>query len=231
MLVNLKRFFKQFLIAIGCCSIAMMMLAFTRLPYDMQLWLATKDSGYKFTPDYIIFLGGSGMPSGDNLMRLYYTAAFAKKFPAAFVIIAHPLDMRVIHQMKADLILHGVDSNIILVEKDGTSTREQVLKIMTHFKSIETKKTLLITSPENMMRSSKTFRKAGFEFVGGEAAFENAMFVNLSYSHKNVGGKYYAPDVSGNLDLRYNFWNYLKLEITCIRELFALGYYKLNGWI
>jgi hypothetical protein len=53
----------------------------------------------------------------------------------------------------------------------------------------------------------------------------------LKYSHKKLGGKKFTPDVSENMGLRYNYWNYLKLEITCLREFAALCYYKVNGWI
>lgn len=219
------------MLATCICVVVMIVLAFTRIPYDMHIWLGTKDCKYKFTPEYIVFLGGSGMPSGDNLMRLYYAAVVAKKYPLATVVIVHPKDEGVIAQMKTELLLHGIDSARIVIENEGTSTREQALKIKEHFISIETKKITVITSPEYMLRSVRAFRKAGFQFVGGDAAFENAMLVDLTYNHKKVGGKAYAPDVSSNIDLRYNFWNYLKLEITCIREYIALGYYKLNGWI
>ena len=85
---TLKKWIKIFFIIIGVWSFLLIILAFTRLPYDIQVWLGTKNSEYKFKPDYIIFLGGSGMPSGDNLMRLYYTATLSKKFSGAKVIIA-----------------------------------------------------------------------------------------------------------------------------------------------
>ena len=26
-------------------------------------------------------------------------------------------------------------------------------------------------------------------------------------------------------------WNYLKLEVTCLREYAAIVYYKVNGWM
>ena len=93
------------------------------------------------------------------------------------------------------------------------------------------KRMLVVTSPENMYRTVKAFRKAGFTEVGGESAFEVAMFVDLGYNHKRIGGKKYLPDVSDDMALRFNFWNYLKLEITCLREYVAIVYYKLNGWI
>ena len=88
-----------------------------------------------------------------------------------------------------------------------------------------------MTAPENMYRTLRSFEKVGFNDVCATPAFDHAMFIDLDYDHRRIGGKKAVPDVSGNLDLRYNFWNYLKLEITCLREYAAIAYYKLNGWI
>jgi hypothetical protein len=57
------------------------------------------------------------------------------------------------------------------------------------------------------------------------------MFVDLRYGHQAIGGKAYVPDVSGSQDLRYDLWNRLKLQLTCLREYLAIAYYRLNGWI
>ncbi|MFM7902050.1 MAG: hypothetical protein ACKPAD_08695, partial [Bacteroidota bacterium] len=75
------------------------------------------------------------------------------------------------------------------------------------------------------------FNKVGFEKVIAVPAFENAMFLDLDYDFRKIGGRAYVPDVSASNGLRYDFWNYLKLEIICIRETFALVYYRINGWI
>ena len=227
---QLKVFIRRLLVFAGTVSILMVVIAFTRLPYDMQIWLATKNNNLKILPQYIIFMGGSGMPSGENLVRLYYTSVAATEFREASVIIIHPLDLDVKQQMLNELILRGIDSNRIVFETQGTNTRGQVLNLKQMHQLLDAK-ILVVTSPEYMYRTLSCFRKEGFSNVGGLPAFENAMFVDLNYDFKKAGGKSYAPDVSSSLALRYNFWNYLKLEITCIREFFAIGYYKLNGWI
>jgi hypothetical protein len=49
--------------------------------------------------------------------------------------------------------------------------------------------------------------------VCGSPAFDHALFDDLSYAHGRIGGKAYVPDVSSNMDLRYDLWNRLKLEI------------------
>src|SRR5690606_18479170 len=112
----------------------------------------------------------------------------------------------------------------------GRNTREQALDLARSFPALKGRPLAVVTAPENMYRSLLTFRKLGFARAAGAPAFEHALFDDLRYAHGQIGGKALVPDVSGSLDLRYNFWNYLKLEVTCLREYFALAYYKLNGW-
>ncbi|MCX6292185.1 MAG: YdcF family protein [Bacteroidetes bacterium] len=222
---------KYLVFSFGFLFLFLIILAFTRIPFDVHRWLGTHESAYHFKPGYILFLGGSGMPSESNLIRLYYVTRLSEKYPDASIILAHPVDTIVISLMKEELLVHGIDSSRIFIEKYGTNTREQALKMDSMFAGIKEKNVLVVTSPENMYRSVRVFRKCGFLHVGGEPAFENAMSVDLSYNHRVIGGKTFMPDVSGNMKLRYTFWNYLKLEITCLREFTAIIYYKMNGWI
>ena len=90
---------------------------------------------------------------------------------------------------------------------------------------------IIITSPEHMRRAIFVFKKVGFTSIGGISSFESNSTINLSFKAKNLGGKKYIPDVGSFISLRYNMWNYLIYEINCIREFFALIYYKLQGWI
>jgi len=228
---RLVKIFRYSIYTLGFFFLFLILLAFTRIPFDIHYWLGTANSAFYLKPDYIIMLGGSGMPSESNLMRLYYTADLAHQYPEASVIVAHPIDTAIISLMDAELVAHGVDSSRIIIEKCGTNTREQALEIAGLVKGIKEKPIVIVTSMENMYRTMRVFRKLGFKNAGGRAAFENSMFVDLSYNHKRIGGREYMPDVSESMNLRYNFWNYLKLEITCLREFTAILYYKLNGWI
>ena len=169
------------------------------------------------------------MPSESNLIRLYYSALAAKQFPSATILIAHPSDTVVAGEMKNFLVSSGVQPGRIVLMLSGTNTREQSQHISAMISN--NKNIVIITSPENMYRSVMTFKKAGFKNTGGISSFEQAMFIDLGYDFTKAGGKFYMPDVSSNISLRYNFWNYLKLEITCIREFFAILYYRLNGWM
>ncbi|MBK6945848.1 MAG: YdcF family protein [Flavobacteriales bacterium] len=133
--------------------------------------------------------------------------------------------------MAEELIIRGVAVSRISMALQGTNTREQALLLTENDPSMKLEQVALVTAPENMYRSLAVFRKLGYTNVSGVPAFDNPMFIDLSYRHKKIGGKAYVPDLGDNLALRYNFWNYLKLEVTCLRELVAYGYYKMNGWV
>jgi len=206
-------------------------IAFTRWPYDAQQWLGNAQVTIPAHPAVLIFLGGSGMPSESNLIRLYYLAAWAKKNPSARVLLLHPPDTAVIEDMKMELMLRGIDTNRIIVMSEGRNTREQALCMAQNYPALLQQQCLVITSPENVKRSVRTFRKLGFSQLYGQGAFERPLMLDLTFSKNRTKVKPYMPDISANLAVRYNFWNYLKLEITCLRECSALFYYKLNGWI
>lgn len=226
-----KKVLQIFFVIFGSIAFLMSVIAFTPIPYNIRQWLATSVSSYKFEPQYIIMLGGSGMPSEDNLIRLYYTSEIAAEFPCSKIIIAHPYDSLVQCLMKNELEIRGIDISRVLFEECGTNTRSQVINIKDTFSQTINSNCLIVSSPEQMYRSVKAFRKSGFKKVGGQPAMPCDMFIDLSYNSRKLKGLKYVPDVGENLSLRYNFWNYLKLEITCMREFTAILYYKINGWI
>jgi hypothetical protein len=83
-----------------------------------------------------------------------------------------------------------------------------------------------------MRRAVLVFRKAGFTRVSALPAFESAIEAKLFFEDDQLGGnKILVPDIGGNTEVRYQFWNHLKYEILIAREMAAMGYYKLRGWI
>jgi uncharacterized SAM-binding protein YcdF (DUF218 family) len=152
------------------------MLAFTRIPFDWHRYLGEYATDYEFEPSSIVLLGGSGMPSESNLIRLYYCARAARVFPEIPIVIVHPHDSATADLMFAYLVEAGICRSRIRHVNKGTNTREQAIYLA---EEMDTDKEglVLITSPENMLRSVKVFRKAGFTYVGALPAFENAMFV------------------------------------------------------
>ncbi len=222
------------MVLIGIFFSTCLVLALTSAPYWGYHWLGTSKSELKQPPQTIILLGGGGMPSQSNLMRSWYVSHAAKSFPEAKVIIAMPGDLAdstsTPQKMKDDLIIRGVDPTSITFESEGTNTRAQAMKCAGLVKYQDP--ILLVTSPEHMRRAVLSFQKTGFERVNALPAFENAAEADFRFNDDELGGnKLLVPDVGKNMNMRYQLWNHLKYEILIVREVFALSYYKLRGWI
>lgn len=215
----------------GMVGLSMVLLSFTSLPFRAHRWLGVAGGLAKPEVEAIVVLSGSGMPSGPELMRCHEAALRAKLAPEAMVILLLPLDTTLERAMKEELVTKGVALGRIQSLLHGRNTREQAMDLASSLPAWKGKPIALVTAPENMYRSLLTFRKLGFTDVNGAPTFDHALFSSLAYSHREIGGKAYLPDLADQGNLRYNFWNYLKLEITCLREYAALAYYKLNGWI
>jgi len=230
-------------------------LAFTSAPFWTWYKLSVSKSGVNRPPDYIVVLGGGGMPSETGLMRCWYAAKTANYFTRAKIIIALPGNvhdsMSSINRMKKELTIRGVAPERILLEDSGTNSRAEALNIHEIISNIEQRTTnnglvqnsksvnryssfksiLIVTSPEHLYRAVLTFRKAGFIKVDGIPAFDEAIESDISFKGKKLGGRLWVPDIGNNITLRYQFWTQLHYEELFFRELFALGYYKLKGWI
>ena len=219
----------------GISFIILIALSFTSAPYWGIYHLAVSESNYNFEPDVIVIMGGAGMPSKTALIRTFYAAEISKKHKTAKIIIALPDELNDslshILRMKNELIIRGVKAKI-LFESKGNNTRSQVLNIGKILKQDFSKKILIVSSPEHMYRTIKTFKKIGFENIGGLPAFEIDISSSLLlFNSKEIGGKALLPDLGNSFQLRYQFWNHLKYEITLAREYTAILYYKVQSWI
>ncbi len=212
-------------------------LSFTSLPYWGYYWLGTSQSKISGKPDYIVMLGGGGMPSESNLMRAFFVFRAATGSPESRIVISMPGDtanpQSTPRLVAAELISKGIAPQRILFEEQGTNTRSQALKLQQFTTDrLQDKPVLLVTSPEHTRRAVLVFRKAGFKKISALPAFENAVEANLFFDDDQLGGnKLLVPDIGGNISVRYQFWNHLKYEILFAREMAALSYYKLRGWI
>jgi uncharacterized SAM-binding protein YcdF (DUF218 family) len=227
-----KQVFRRLIKFFGWVLFVAILLSFTDIPFKAYYWLGTSGADLTRKPDYIVLLGGVGMPSPEDLIRIYTVAGAWKQVPDAKVIIAFPNDTAKQQfspelMMASELIMRGVDSSMILFEKEGISTRTQAENISEMFdlNSIDTIGIRIVTSPEHMFRAVRTFRKIGFKYVGGTPAFESVVDENKLIR----GKKKYSEKKLQNI--RYNMWSYLKYEITVVREFCAICYYKLRGWI
>ena len=228
------RILRNLLTVVGIFFLGCIILALTEQPFRGYHWLGTSKAELKWKPEVIIVLGGGGMPSQSNLMRGWYAGKAANSFPEAKVVIAMPGDisdsLSTPRIMKKELILRGVNPEKVAFEYNGTNTRAQALNCKNIIK-MQTP-VLLITSPEHMRRAVLCYRKAGFEKVNGLPAFENALEAELKFDDDKLGGnKTLVPDVGESINARYQLWNHLKYEILIAREIVALAYYRLRGWI
>ena len=221
-------------IVIGILTFLAILLSFTDYPFWALYRLGTHDIDVQGQPNLIVVMGGGGMPSADGLLRCYKAAEVAEHNPNAKIVIAIPGDTALKDNspellMAAELKLRGVDTSRFLFETNGSNTYNQVMNIQSMFSSetVDTLVILVVTSPEHMMRTVKVFRKTGFANVGGNPAFETDISEKLLEKQSKLDG----TQPPGGMTLRYNMWNYLKYEITVLREYCALLYYKLRGWI
>lgn len=222
------RWLRRIVIVGGCLAAMMIVLAFTRIPFDVHRWLGM--AGKECHGEHIVVLGGSGMPSGPELLRLHRAAGLAHEDASRRITVIHPGGPAVLEDMVEELVIRGVGRSRITALNQGENTREQAMVFWQQERSPRTP-VILVTAPENMYRSVRAFQRAGHGQVCGAAAWDHAMDHDFAYRHKAIGGKAWTPDVSDDPSLRYTFWNYLKLEITCLREFAAIAYYQLNGWI
>jgi uncharacterized SAM-binding protein YcdF (DUF218 family) len=236
--------FKRFLMILRACFwslggllLILLLLSFTSLPFWGYYWLGTSQSKIIAKPDYIVLLGGGGMPSESNLMRAFFVFRAATASPDSRIVISipgNPTDSTSTARLvAAELIRKGIDRKRILYEQIGTNTRMEALCLQKFNDDNLTKKSiLLVTSPEHMRRAVLVFKKAGFKKVSALPAFENASEANLIFKDDELGGnKTLIPNIGNNTEVRYQFWNHLKYEILIAREMAALTYYKLRGWI
>jgi uncharacterized SAM-binding protein YcdF (DUF218 family) len=237
---RINRFWNVFqvtLISFGIFFMVMLGLSFTTLPYWGYYWLGTSESKITEKPDFIVLLGGGGMPSESNLMRAFFVFKAAQEFPESRIVISCPGDTAdsksTARLIATELISKGVDSKRILYEQTGTNTRMEALQMKKfNGEQLTSKAILLVTSPEHMRRAVLVFRKVGFIRISALPAFENALEADLVFKDDELGGnKLPIPDIGGNISVRYQFWNHLKYEILIVREITALSYYRLRGWI
>lgn len=227
----IKKFLNRFFVVLGCIFTLFLILAVTPAPFYMHYHLGqdpNRDTTQIFEPQHVIMMGGAGMPSAGNLMRLYYTAGIAKFYECP-VTIVHPYDS-VCHAKMDEFLENQSVMNSVFHDTIGTNTRSQVLGLAENHPELLTAKIMVITSPEHLKRTVKCFNKAGFQEVRGVAAYEGTVDFDLSLRMQKLKGNKTIPNVEST-KLRYTFWNYLKLEIDTYREYFALFYYKIKGWI
>ena len=226
-----KKIIVTFFMIMGIMFTMAVVLAFTSVPFYAHFNLGKNPDGIEitedFNPEMVVMFGGAGMPSPDNLMRLYHTSMWANHFDVP-VILVHPEDSICQSEMSRVLRHDGIENIYFMTE--GTNTRSQSLELKEHYPELIDSPLLVVTSTEHVNRTIKCLKKVGFTNVIGMPAQEATVDFNLSLENQRLGGNEILPSVE-NTNIRYTFYNYLKLEIICIREYIALLYYKVKNWI
>lgn len=228
----MARVLRVLLVALGSLGLVLVLLSFTDVPYRAYHRLGMPEQRLSGEPDVITVLGGAGMPSPDGLIRTYYAAAVAARFPSAVIVIALPAgegkdSLYQLQLMARELIQRGVEPQRIRFESQGINTHSQAENIALFFGSQRSELALLVvTSPEHVYRAVCCFEREGFGEVGGMPAFGVAPGEKGLTDEERPG----AMPVPG-LALRYNMWSYLHYELLVLREYCAIAYYWINGWI
>lgn len=183
-------------------------------------WLEVGEADAMEAPEYIIVLGGGGIPSSTGLMRTYYGATQSLSFPDATVIVALPADedpdKNSVGRMRDELVRRGVPASSIRMETQGKNTHEQSERIRTMLGPAALDDPVhIVTERSHLRRSLLCFRKAGFTRVYGIGT-------------PNTGAE---ADMGGGTFLRYTLWTNLQLQIRVVREMIATALYKWRGWI
>jgi uncharacterized SAM-binding protein YcdF (DUF218 family) len=225
------RIVRWFFGILGVVAFLMLVLSFTNIPFYAWYRLGTSQTKLDRPPKVIVILSGNSMPSPDGLIRAWYGAEAARRYPQSQVIIALPYgegdSLKPLRIMAEELTTKGVDPGRILYEPHGFNTRTQALNVAALLPHGQKDVPLmLITAPEHMYRSVKAFRKVGFTNVGGAPAFDVPIDPDRVSDHSKPG-KFRVK----SLDLRYNMWSYLHYELLVLREYSAIAYYRLKGWI
>ena len=191
-----------------------------RMPAWITDWLMRGGSPVPACPCHVVVLGGGGIPSESGLMRTYYAARLGASCPGAKFIVSLPThqDPKVssVGRMRDELVLRGIPASSILMEHEALNTHEQAEAIAKMLGPDSLNAPLVVvTSPFHVRRSFLCFRKAGFTNVAGLAAHDVTA----------------EADFGGGVRIRYTFWDTLETEIHFTREVVALLYYKLRGWI
>lgn len=204
---------------IGLIAFLAIILACIGIPRPFVKWITMSDATLTTEPQYIVVLGGGGIPSESGLIRTYFGAVASHEFPEAEVIVSLPTDQdpetSSVGRMRDELVMRGVPTSVVRMEHKALNTHYQseAIRDMIGLDNLQSP-ILIVTSPEHMRRSILSFRRAGFHNVGGRSA--------SSVDNEADPGKATLA--------RYGFWNTLITEVSYLREMVALAYYRLRGW-
>jgi uncharacterized SAM-binding protein YcdF (DUF218 family) len=222
MLTNSRlRFLLRNLVRLAAALLGLQLVfAITGPPRALRDWLVGKGLEPRETPRTIVVLGGGGIPSESSLIRLYHAAQYGAGMTGTTFIVSLPADenpdANSVGRMRGELVLRGIPATQIRMETRGLGTRDQAVNIRSLLgESARQEPLVVVTSGYHVRRAVLAFRAAGFTNVRG----------------------LHAASIEAEADfglfawLRYGLWNNLACEADIMRELIALAFYKLRGWV
>lgn len=230
------RWARHLLVCGGLLFLFLLALCWTDYPWRLYYWLSIPEAHLQEQPDWIVVLGGGGIPSESGLIRCYYAAEAAERFPEARVVVAlpgNPADPEsAVRRMADELILRGVSANRIDFEPLGANTRSQAVEWRRQFEgAVDELPVLIVTSSAHMRRAVRSFQRVGFVGAGSVATLDRSVDGSLELKEDSMDAALLLPEVEGSLFVRYRFWDSMGYLTRSSRELVALLYYRLRGYI
>jgi len=151
----ISRILKYIFFFFGCLFLILFIFCLTPAPFWTWYSLSTKNAGIHRPPEFIVVMGGGGMPSESGLMRTWFAARAGNHFSRSKIIIALPGDtldsLSSVYQMKEELILRGISGNRISFESLGTNTRAQAINLFKRITNIDQR--FLNDEPDTITKS------------------------------------------------------------------------------
>jgi len=214
----LFRMLKQFVMSLLLLLFLEVLVIGSGFQREIGRWLQVKDLPAMTNPDWIVVLGGGGIPSESGLIRCYYGSTTWKKYPEATCIVSLPADddpeVSSVGLMKKELLMRGVPEEKILMETKAVNTRQQAQFLMEQFgETFQTGRVMLVSSPFHLRRAVTSFEQAGCEQVGVLSA-------------ASIGAE---ADFGAGTFFRYTLWGILEDQAVILRELVALTWYRISS--
>lgn len=240
----------------GAGAVAMVALQFTQLPWKAYSSLSCDGNpganhAGTWMPTHILVLGGSGVPGESGLIRLWYAADAARKYPGVPVWMALPCSAGTSENpaaavYAAELQSRGVEAERCEPRACGNNTREQAVALVRDLADGDAGgawRVLLVTSPEHVRRACLAVRRVARD-AGADIEVRGLAAQELSLEDHVREAKTPIPDPPSNESgapdppssglpgtFRYEFWNHAKYTLDVAREGSAILYYWLRGWI
>lgn len=190
------------------------------LPGGLSHWVTASDWTAEGAPEYVVVLGGGGIPSESGLMRTFYAAHYGTNLVGSTFVVCLPADgdpsTSSVGAMRDELVLRGIAADTIRMERRGRNTHEQAVGVRSLLgREALTRPVLIVSSPTHMRRAMLCFQHEGFTDLRSAPA-------------RSVGAE---ADLGAGVGVRYQFWRNVETQVRVIRELVALAYYWARGWV